>query len=1095
MPFSKTLGSHLPTMEEDIQKKWADERVFERSVQERDVNNQYVLYDGPPFATGLPHYGHVLASTLKDVFPRFHTMLGQRVERRFGWDCHGVPIEYEIEKQRKLSGKKDIEGMGIAAFNESCRDIVLTYTDQWRALIERLGRFVDMDNDYKTMDPEFMESVWNVFKTLFEKGYVYEDKKVVAYSPGLGTPLSNFEAGQNYKNVQDPSITVEFPLEGMENTVLLVWTTTPWTIPTNVAVALNPAIEYVQLQKDDGKKYILAKSRVGHYFKDLNGYTVTPVDVNKLINRHYEPMFHVMSQEDSQKAYYVIASDHVTDSDGTGAVHISPAFGEDDYNLGKQYKLPAMDFIDSNGKFPRGIPNYEKGNELQYDETVKEQWFKDADKPLIKQMKEKKRLFKHETSNHEYPHCWRTEKPLMYRAIPSWYVEVTAIKDKIIKNNKEANWYPDFVGEKRFHNWLENAKDWAISRNRYWGCPIPIWRNVDDPSDYFVIGSRAELESLIGKSLTDLHSHFIDEHLVKKDGKTYKRIPEVFDCWFESGAMPYAQAHYPFENKELFESTFPADFIAEGIDQTRGWFYTLMVLSTALFDKPAFKNCVVNGILLGDDGQKMSKSKRNYPAIELVFDKYGADPLRFLLLGSPATRAQELAVSEKDIENIVKKVFYPLMNIYTFFADKGNLLNFNPKESFDLATVKMPLNQWLFFSTSKFNEDIKKAYAEYNLIEACKLLKQFIEDLSQWFTRNAKKTFKQGSQAEQKEILQSLYYALNTLSHCMAPIAPFMADSLYRNVNQEEHSVHLNLWCEALKCPAQFKDAFDNMETVRKFAHLGHRIREEKTIRTRQPLALMKLPHQFKAALLPHLELLKTELNVKEVEWLDSDDNLLEEKIVLNSKVLGPKYKKEFSLIQKALARGEYSLKEGALEIMGHVLSSDEFSIISTPVEGVAGAKEGEVWIVLDTHITPELKNEGILRDLIRNVQNMRKKAGYSLGDTVNISFDPNLRDFVAQYKDRFYQETNTVLDDSFAADGETLKEAFDAENLQGVVCIAKQTASLSPRGKYQGDFSYSDSRGESSSMFAGKRNSGEKSEEAAENADSQQKSVQLAHS
>ena len=667
------LAKPLPELEKEIMKFWAEQAVFQRSVEMRNKANQFVIYDGPPFATGLPHYGHLLASCIKDVVPRFKTMQGMRVERRFGWDCHGVPVEYIVEKENKVNGTQGIEKMGIKEFNEKCRSIVLRFTHDWQATIERIGRFVDMKNDYKTMHTPYMESVWKVFKKLKEKGLVYEGKRVVPYSPELGTALSDFEANLDYREVPDPAITILFTLADDEKTKLLVWTTTPWSLVTNVAIAVNPKVKYVKVHSIDGNFYILAQSMVEKYVKKGHAKKIEEFDITQLIGKRYIPQFKSISPAQVQNCYQIIAGDHVTATEGTGLVHISPAHGDEDFTLGQKYNLPCLDFVNRNCVFEDGIPNY--GDTERNADFIRGKFFKDADKEVVQHLKQKGVIVKNESITHKYPFCWRTEKPLMYRAVSSWYVNVTKIKDRLVSNNQKINWYPESVGKGRFHNWLENAHDWSVSRSRYWGTPLPVWRNIKDPEDCIFIGSVEELERLTHKKVTDLHRDHIDELEINIENKTYRRIPEVFDCWFESGAMPYAQDHYMFENEDEFLRKYPADFIAEGLDQTRGWFYTLNVLSTALFDRPAFKNCVVNGILLGTHGKKMSKSKGNYPDSNIIFEKYGADALRLFLLGSSATRADDVAVDENKIAQVVAQVIMPLTSMYRFFATYANREN------------------------------------------------------------------------------------------------------------------------------------------------------------------------------------------------------------------------------------------------------------------------------------------------------------------------------------------------------------------------------------------------------------------------------------
>jgi isoleucyl-tRNA synthetase len=1002
MPYPTTIPNQsIPQLEERVLEFWQREQIFKKSVEQRPVDNQFVLYDGPPFATGLPHYGHVLAHSIKDVLPRYQTMRGKRVERRFGWDCHGVPVEYQVEQELKLNGKKDIEAGGIANFNEACRSIVQKYTKEWRYTEDRLGRFVDMDNDYKTMDLNFMESVWAVFKKINDKNLVYEGKKVVAYSPELGTPLSDFESKLNYKTISDPEVVLAFPLVSDPAVSLLVWTTTPWSVPANVAIAVNPALSYVKITTADDKQYIVAESTARQHFKK-GVKTQVSFDINSILGQAYEALF-IEGGEANANCFKIISSDHVTDSDGTGLVHIAPAFGEDDYRLGMAHQLPVMDYFDNNGRFKEDAPVA----------VARGLSFKDADKAIIEVIKAKGKLFHHGTFHHEYPFCWRTDKPLMYRAVSSWYVKVTAIKSDILANNEKINWYPDHVGKKRFKDWLTNARDWAISRSRYWGTPIPIWRNTADENDYLVLGSIAELQQYTDTPITDLHRHCIDDLKIEKDGKVYQRIPEVFDCWFESGAMPYAQAHYPFENAQQFESTFPADFIAEGLDQTRGWFYTLMVLSTALFNKPAFKNCMVNGILLGDDGKKMSKSKRNYPPINDVFAKYGADPLRFLLLRSGATQAQEMRVSEDKIKEVTRQVLLPILHILTFFADKANKNGFQPETAIcDTPHLSVALDQWLFYATEHFKERMQTCFDNYDLVSACQEVVNYIEQFSKLYVRNSKLRLKTGS-SQTQEGLVCMHHALTTLSKCIAPLTPFMGDILYQALFGNTQSVHLQEW-PALLNKIQYQNAFNSIEICRTIIRLANSVRQENNIELKQPLISITLSDTLRETLQPHMDMLKEALNVENIIWLNgSASDLLKTEITLNEKALGPKYRNALKSLRSDFIQGKYSLEADVLTVGSHQLSASEFTITYKPNGNVRGAVEGPLWMTLDCELTADLAEKGRFRRLQREIQVMRKTAALTSTDTITLTFkgDDEFLEFIRKYQNDISQVTHAVLE------------------------------------------------------------------------------------
>ncbi|HEX2583108.1 MAG TPA: isoleucine--tRNA ligase, partial [Chlamydiales bacterium] len=717
--FQFEHGESFPSREERVLRDWQEKGVFKKSVEKRRDRPVFSFYDGPPFATGLPHYGHLLAGTIKDAVPRYKTMKGFCVPRRFGWDCHGLPIENEIEKAKELSGAAAIEKFGIANFNEECRGIVLRYSSEWKKTVDRMGRWVDFEKTYRTMDLSFMESVWWVFKQIYDQGLIYEGFKVMPFSMKLGTPISNFEANLNYREVDDPSVTVAFELADEPGTFFLAWTTTPWTLPSNLALMVSASNEYVKVQKE-GKKYILAEARLKANFKE-EPEILERFKGASLNGKKYRPLFPFFQEND---AFRVILEEAVSMDDGTGIVHSAPAFGEVDFFACKRENIELVCPVDNNGKFTEEVPPYAG------------MLVKDADKSIMHDLKKQGNLFYQGTIHHRYPFCWRSDTPLIYKAVSTWFVAVEKIKKNILDANEKIHWMPEHIKGGRFGKWLEQARDWAISRNRYWGTPIPIWRSEN--GDLHAVGSIGELEKLTGAKVDDLHRHHIDQLEFVKDGKKYTRIKEVFDCWFESGSMPYAQNHYPFEHKKEFEESFPADFIGEGLDQTRGWFYTLTVLSAALFKKPAFKNVIVNGIILAEDGTKMSKRLKNYPDPEGVIEKYGADAIRLYMLNSPAVKAEDLRFSEKGVEHVLRQVMIPFWNSFVFLSTYAKIYDWKPThQGGELALI----DRWILSLTQKLIGEVESAMDSYDLSRAVDPFVGFVDQLTNWYIRRSRSRF------------------------------------------------------------------------------------------------------------------------------------------------------------------------------------------------------------------------------------------------------------------------------------------------------------------------------------------------------------------
>ncbi|MFW6387779.1 MAG: isoleucine--tRNA ligase [bacterium] len=1003
----------FPDMEVSILEFWERADIFRKSVEMREGAPEYVFYDGPPFATGLPHFGHLVPGTIKDIIPRFQTMKGHRVDRRFGWDCHGLPVEYEMEKELGISGKYEIENYGVGKFNEACRSIVLRYTDEWRRIITRMGRWVDFDNDYKTMDVDYMETIWWVFHRLWEKGLIYEGYYILPYSPKLATPLSNFEVNLGgYHEIDDPAITVRFAVEGAPNTYLLAWTTTPWTLPSNLGLAVGPDITYVKV-RDGDDYYIVAEERLGDYYRDEAEYEVVERMTGRdLAGMRYEPLFPYFAHLAERGAFAVHEADFVSTEDGAGIVHIAPGFGEDDYNVLKNSGLPVVLPIDAECRFTDEVPEY------------KGLFVKDADKDLIKRLKAEGKLVKRETYRHPYPFCYRTDAPLIYRAVTSWFVDVEKIKQIMIDSNSTINWVPSHLREGRFGKWLEGAKEWAISRNRFWGNPIPVWKS--DESGYTeVISSREELEQKVGFPVEDLHKHFVDELTwPSPDGKgTMRRVPEVLDCWFESGAMPYAQNHYPFENREWFENNFPADFISEGLDQTRGWFYTLTVLAAALFEKPAFENVVVNGLVLAADGKKMSKSRRNYSDPMEIAQNFGADALRMCLMNSPVVRAEDLKFSEESVKEILKSVNIPLWNAYSFFVTYANIDGATPEAA--PGDPSNPLDRWILSEAETMVARTDRALTEYDLQRACEPVVDFIDLLNNWYIRRSRRRFwRSENDRDKNQAYETLYSVLKTVVLAAAPIVPFITEEIYRNLRLEAdpESVHL---CDY---PRPREDRRDEdleakMAATRKAVRMGRALRSMHNLKNRQPLSALYLvtrnPEE-KRVLREMLEIVRDELNVKEVVFRDNEEALVEYSAKPNYRVLGPELGADIKQAAKeiaALSGAEIqSLLEGNtlhLEVNGKPLEldSERVEVKRLEKENLKVLNEDSLTVALDSEITPQLKSEGVARDLIRTVQSMRKDYDFDVTDRIRVAVQgtEEIHEAIDSFREFIMNETLAV--------------------------------------------------------------------------------------
>jgi len=985
----------FPQREERVLRFWQERSLFEKSIEIRKNGPLFCFYDGPPFATGLPHYGHILAGTLKDVVPRYKTMKGYRVPRRFGWDCHGLPIENEIEKAKVLSGSASIEEFGIANFNEECRGIVLRYTAEWKKTVNRMGRWVDFDNAYRTMDPSFMESVWWVFRQLYDKGLVYEGFKVMPFSMKLGTPLSNFEANLNYKEVDDPSVTVAFEWENEPMTYFLAWTTTPWTLPSNLALMVGKDHDYVKvLDPKTGKKYVLANARLLANFKEdvevLGRFTGADLE-----GKRYKPLFPFF--KDRQNAFRVILEDAVSLEDGTGIVHSAPAFGEVDFFACKRENIELVCPVDANGRFTAEVPPYAG------------QLVKDADSSIIRDLKKQGVIFHHATLRHRYPFCWRSDTPLIYKAVSSWFVAVEKFKDKLLNANAGIRWVPGFIKEGRFGKWLENARDWAISRNRYWGTPIPLWKN--ERGDFVAIGSVAELEKLTGKKVTDLHRHFIDDLTFEIEGRTFKRVPEVFDCWFESGSMPYAQNHFPFENKEMFAKSFPADYIAEGIDQTRAWFYTLTVLSAALFDQPAFKNVIVNGIILAEDGNKMSKRLKNYPDPEKVIGKLGADAVRLYMLGSPAVKAEDLRFSERGVEQTLRQALIPFWNAFVFLSTYAKIYNWHP------AGFKRPealIDRWILSLTQKLISDVESGMEAYELNRAVEPIVGFVDQLTNWYIRRCRSRFwADADTPDRREAFSTLYTVLLQLAKTAAPIIPFLSEAVYAELKTDAmpESVHLSDFPKA--DPSLRDEELEKEVAAAQVAvSIGHALRKEYKLKVRQPLPkahLITSNGELLRALEKQSQLIADELNVKRIELHSDEAKFVQWLAKPNFPILGKKIGKLMPQAQKAIQAFDrkqiQTLSSGKtlqVEIGGEQveLAPEDVQIERKVKEGLAAGNEGDLTVALDTAVDEELLREGLARELVNKINTMRREMGLEVTDRIRIKIQttPRVQECFSQY-------------------------------------------------------------------------------------------------
>lgn len=1030
---------------------WRKNDVFKQSLKAREAQKKVVFFDGPPFANGLPHYGHLMISSIKDALARYWTMRGSYVPRVNGWDCHGVPVENEIEKNHNIRGRADIERIGIKQFNADCRASVFKYTKEWEQVMDRFGRWVDFENGYATLDNDYMESIWWIFKQIWEKGLVYKGHKPMHISTGLETPLSNFEASLNYKDVTDYAITAKFRLLDDSNTFILAWTTTPWTLPGNQALAIGKSISYVKVAYE-GQNLILAKERLDQVMADKEYELIEEFGGEKLVGKRYVPLFPYFEGL-NDNFFQILTADFVTTESGTGVVHIAGGFGEDDFNLISSHGMSPIIHVEMNGTFKAIVADFAG------------KYVKGQDQNIGKYLQEKGCFFSGENYRHSYPHCWRTDTPLLNYVTDSWYIKVTDIKDKMLANNQKINWQPSHIKEGRFGKWLEGARDWSISRSRYWGCPLPIWENEN--GDRLCLGSIEELQKLTGGKLPvddngnlDLHKPFIDQitfmhpDYANSNDQKYlmKRIPDVFDCWFESGAMPYAQLHYPFENKELFENNFPADFIVEAIDQTRGWFYTLHVLSTILFDQPPFKNVICTGHVNAADGEKLSKSKKNYPDPAELFSSKGVDAVRFYLYQSPVVLGEGVRFSEGHVDEFLKKFNLTIWNTYSFFVTYANIDGWDPSKCVENFCPKNPLDKWILSELNTLLSQIDQEMEAYNLMKATRPMIDFVDNLSNWYVRRSRRRFwKSENDGDKGEAYQTLYTVLVVFSKMLAPYMPFLSEEIYLNLTGKQ-SVHLEDWP---KFKSQFVDKKLNDQNylVRSIVALGHQIRGKNKIKVRQPLQNVSIALPIgvdKSLVMEQSEVIAEELNVKEISFLTLAEASKKVQKVLkpNAKLLGPKFGRLVQSIIKQAKAGQFEEIDGGVKINGLeqeiFLLQGEFELETKAAEQSKdedAASEKGITVILNISISQDLLEEGYAREVVRAIQDLRKEADYNVSDRIilDLKADKLLSAAITKHADYIRRETladELIQKGDLESDKET---AFEIDGHKIKVSVKKQ--------------------------------------------------------
>ena len=1050
---------NYPKIEEEVLKFWQENQIFEKSISTRPKSKPFTFYEGPPTVNGKPGIHHVMARALKDLVCRYKTLKGFQVHRKAGWDTHGLPIEIALEKALDFTQKSDIEKYGVAAFNQKAKDLVYQHIEMkegWRTLTERMGYWVNLDDPYITCTNEYIESVWWALSEYFKKGLIYKGFKIVPQCPHCETPLSSHELALGYDEVQDPNVYVKFKLKD-EDASILVWTTTPWTLISNVALAVGEDIDYVKIKTEKHGVLYLAEARLSVIKEEHQ--LISKLKGKDLLDKDYEPLYSYVKVD--QRAWYVIAGDFVSTEDGTGVVHIAPAFGADDYEISKKYNLPFVQPVTKGGRFTDDVTDYAGRlvKTIQF-ETHEE---KGVDPDIIRNLKERGLIYKAGNDyTHSYPHCWRCDNPLIYYARDSWYIRTTDVAKRMIELNKTINWYPPEVGSGRFGNWLEENKDWSLSRDRYWGTPLPIWLN--DDNEMIVVGSISELKEgfverdgkrIAVKDLSaeeiDLHKPFVDDVKFEKDGKIYKRTPELIDVWFDSGAMPFAQYHYPFENQEYFKENYPADFICEGIDQTRGWFYTLHAIGTMLFDSISFKNLIVNELVLDKAGLKMSKSRGNTVDPFSLFEKYGADATRWYLVTTSPPWKPTL-FDEEGIGEVQRKFFGTLINTYNFFVLYANVDKFNFSEKDIPYTERQEIDRWIISKLNSVIKEYDELMSNYDVTKAARLVSNFtIDQLSNWYVRRSRRRFWKSEMNKNKfSAYQTLYECLATVAKLTSPFAPFITEELYQNLNkatkrEKYESVHLADYPAVTYSEPKLEE---KMDIAQRIVSLTRAIRAKNELKVRQPLSLMMVHVQPEEMdhVLEMKDIILEEVNIKELKFVDTDANFVQKTVKLNFKVVGKKYKEHVKTLQeyvKTVSNQQIDdlekNKQIGTPVQGLLLSREDVEIFASGIEGWIVESEGSITIAVDTHITEELVAEGYAREFVNRVQNMRKDAGFDVIDRISVSFksEQKMIDYVSKYSDYISSE---VLADSLESKNniEGFKQEFKIGDYDCTIVIVK---------------------------------------------------------